>query len=210
MKKNDLPALLALLLAVGFLAETSIAQSSRQAQVDLIIFRHNVVTEKQINDIVGASLRHGKPTQESNSPLGATVANAIREGSEVQIITTDGLKEQARKIRESTIFDLLYQVSWRQPAYPLEDALYIPLAPEKHTGLLQVAAKVSFERYFLLMIDLLYDPHLNDLQPVEQGTPENQPLFIRVQETITDDALYYLDHPLLGVVARIVIRKGSR
>ena len=200
MKKNT-PAVL-LLFASSFLADASVAQTlartPEQVQVDLLVFRHNTATQKQINDIASVPPRPG-----------ATFREEAGEGNETPIFTTEGLEEQSRKIEESAIFDLLYRVSWRQPVYALQDAPYVSLAPQKRTGLLQAAVKVSFDRYFRLVIDLLYDPYLNASTSIEQDAPENRPLFIRMQEVVTDGTLYYLDYPLLGVIAKLTKVKDA-
>ena len=208
MKKNDSSALPLLLFSLSLLADISIAQTSEQAQIDLLVFRHTMVTEEQINDIASVPPLPGEITWEGGN-LPDVPPNATGEENEIRIITTNGLEEQAKKIQASEFFEFLYRISWRQPVYTPQDARYIPLAPKKHTGLLQAAVKVAFERYFRLDMDLLYDPHIDGSRSIEQDAPENQPLFIRMQEVITDDALYYLDHPLLGVIVKVSVVKDA-
>lgn len=200
------PLRLALLIPIllVMLPGASIAREPAEIQLDLLVFRHNTTLPEQIDAILKVPPRPGDVIPPSVQLSAAT------NGDELQLARSDSLEKQAEEIEKSRHFDLLHKISWRQPVYALQDAPYVSLAPTSCCGLVQAVAKVFYERYFQLTISLLYDPELAQPELTEQDTPENKTVFINLKETMTDDKLYYLDHPLLGVVAKLTVTEETR
>ena len=206
MKKINLLALSLPIMLSSALPEITFAQPAEQIQIDLLVFRHNTASREQIDDVMSVPPRPGEVIQPGVQLSADTTADTVEKMSKPKIVETGGLEEQARKIREAEDFDLLYEVSWQQPIYTSQNAPYISLSPKKHTGLLRAVAKVSFDRYFQLVINLLYDANADNPEPAVQDIPESSALFIGMKEVMTDNLLYYLDHPLLGALAKVTVK----
>ena len=52
---------------------------------------------------------------------------------------------------------------------------------------------------------MLYEPGFAASEPVEQDSLEIGTVLIKLKEVMTDNKLYYLDYPLLGVLAQITV-----
>lgn len=203
MKNRLLPKLSLWLFLLSLLPGASIAREPVEVRIDLLVFRHNTAPDEQVDDILNVPRRSSDIIQPS-----ARLASATSD-SELRFAEPGALEKQSAKIENSENFDLLHRVSWRQPVYTPQNAPYVSLSPDPCCGLTQAVAKVFFERYFQLVINLLYDPDLGRTIPTEQDTPENKTIFIRMRRTMADDTLYYLDHPLLGVIVKVTVIEAT-
>ncbi len=176
-------------------------------QVDLLVFRHTTTSQEQINNILNVP-----PRPHDNIPAGVGLLAAPTEPAaddnpnDIRAINDDSaLSGEAARLTQTKNFELLHRVSWQQPVYDLQNALHVAFVPARRGGLLKGSAKLSFDRYFQLAMTMLYEPGFADLEPTEQDSPESGTVFIHLQEVMTDNQLYYLDHPLLGVLAKITV-----
>ena len=136
---------------------------------------------------------------------------ADTSGGGIRLVESPGkLSAALATLDDSENFEPLHHVSWQQPVYDLQNALRVSLAPARRGNLLKANAKLSFDRYFQLAMTLLYEPGFSDAEPFEQDLPESNPVFIHLRETMTDNVLYYLDHPLVGVLAQITVLQTER
>ncbi len=176
-------------------------------RVDLLIFRHTTTSAEQINDILNVPPHPGDSIQASVELFPSSSEKQTNgEDNRAHLIPGENkLSVEIEKLGRSEKFELLHQVSWQQPVYDPQNALYISLIPERRHNLLKGTLKLSYERYFQFAITLLYEPGFADLEPSEQESPESSTVFIHLKEVMTDNKLYYLDHPLLGVLARITV-----
>lgn len=196
-------ALLAALLAAPAQAQQT---APIRAQVDLLIFRHLAAPPEQAGDIARTSPHDGDYVYAGVNPFSTGTAVAGDKSARLSE-ETDRLDDEAKRISDSEDFELLQRISWEQPAPDPQNAFHVSLLPARRDGLLKGAAKLSLERYFQLEISLLYEPGFTDSEPVEQDSLETETVLIRLDEVMTDNKLYYLDHPLLGVLALITVLK---
>lgn len=198
----------ALLPAALLVAPPASAQQPAplRAQVDLLIFRHVSASLEQAGNIVRTSPHDSDPVYTGTNLF--STETAVAGNRSVRLSEKSNLlEEEAKKISDSEDFELLQRISWDQPAPDPQNAFHVSLLPTRRDGLLKAAAKLSLERYFQLEISLLYEPGFIDSEPVEQDSPETETVLIRLDEVMTDNILYYLDHPLLGVLAVITVLK---
>ena len=208
MKKK----LFLILFFLLFIAKISLAQEKlpEKIQIDLLIFRHITATPDQINNILSLAPQQGDITQEGVKSLtNSTNKNTIQNEGDgfLKIVDSTKLENEIKKISQSEYFEIMQQITWQQPVYSPHNALFISLSPNRYNGLLKGTAKISFDRYFQLAIDLLYEPDLSDAEPTEQDSPESKLVLTHLTEVMTDNKLYYLDHPLLGVLAKVTVIK---
>ncbi len=182
-------------------------------QVDLLLFRHATTSPEQAGAIAALPSRPGDVIQASVELFAPSTGAATAGNKEnaVRLVASPGkLNAALKKLGNSENFELLHQVSWQQPVYDPQNALHVALVPARRGGLLKGSAKLSFDRYFQLAMTLLYEPGFPDAEPSEQNSPASDTVFIHLKETMTDNKLYYLDHPLLGVLAQITVLTAAR
>ena len=197
------PRRIALLLTLLSPLAAAQEQAPVLAQVDLLLFRQLTTSPEQTSAIAVMPPRPGDVMQ-----AGVELFARADEGEagDVRLVRGPGkLGAELDALDASDNFEVLHQVSWRQPVYDLQDALHVSLLPERRDGLLKGNAKLSFHRYFQLSVTLLYEPGFAAEEPSERDRPESDKVFIHLRETMTDNQLYYLDHPLVGALARVTV-----
>ena len=112
------------------------------------------------------------------------------------------LLAEARKIKQDSRYELLYHGAWRQPPHHRAEAPYINILNEPQNGLLKGIAWMSYERYFKLLLDFQYDPHFNE-RPQVVDTPQTFSIPIHLERVMAEKKLFYIDHPIIGVIAII-------
>ena len=175
-----------------------------RAQVDVLIFRHVAASPEQADNIARASPQHGGDVYTGVNPF-STETGVTENNVSPLSESASRLNKEAQRITRAEDFELLQQISWNQPVHDPQNAFHVSLLPARRGGLLKGTAKLSFERYFQLEITLLYEPGFAASEPVEQDSPEIETVLIKLKEVMTDNKLYYLDYPLLGVLAQITV-----
>ena len=112
------------------------------------------------------------------------------------------LTSEARKIKLDSRYELLYHSGWRQPPLNRAQAPYINILNGPQNGLLKGTAWMSFERYFKLILDFQYDPNFNETSQFVD-TPQTFSIPIHLERIMEDRKLFYMDHPIIGVIAII-------
>lgn len=121
------------------------------------------------------------------------------------------LEAERSKLDADSRAAVLAHIAWRQPRYEFERALYIAFLEEQRAGLLKGYARVVHARFYELELQFLYDSGL-DVAPVEDfgpAPPRARAVTISMRKVMEADKLYYLDHPLLGVLALITLPAGE-
>lgn len=179
-------------------------QIPTRAQVDLLIFRHVTASPEQAGDIARTSSPLDDGVYTGVDPF--STETAVAENNVARLSeSASKLNDEAKKISRSENFELLQRISWNQSVHDPQNAFHVSLLPARRGGLLKGAAKLSFERYFQLGITLLYEPGFAASEPAEQDSLETETVLIKLNEVMTDNKLYYLDYPLLGVLAWITV-----
>jgi len=127
-----------------------------------------------------------------------TGGDAIHAVAKNQLLLTG----EARKIEQAWQYELLYHGAWRQPPYHRAQARYINILKEPRGGLIRGIGWLSYERYFKLLLDFQYDPNFAQTTEVVD-TPEAFSIPIHLERVMEAEKLFYLDHPIIGVVAII-------
>ena len=112
------------------------------------------------------------------------------------------LTNEAQKIKLDSRYELLYHGGWRQPPLNRAQAPYINILNGPQNGLLKGTAWMSFERYFKLILDFQYDPNFNETAQFVD-TPQTFSIPIHLERIMEDEKLFYIDHPIIGVIAII-------
>ena len=168
-------------------------------QVELVIFKQ---AEADIAIAKLKDISHPKTIHYSQqTPLDLWQTN---EYSAVQPMAASKflLKDEAEKIELSNQYKLLYHVAWKQPPYHRAQARYIDILQGPANGLVQGVAWVSYERYFRLRLDLQYDPHFSN-NPEAMEMPQTFLIPIHIKKIMSEQKLFYLDHPIVGVLATV-------
>ena len=196
-------------LLYGALISAAAAQEPVPSLIraDLLIFHHTAATTEQVTYILNVPPRPGDTLQASVRLFHPTEApDETDNNSDIRLVADDNkLNEGIEKLEQSGNFEVLHQVAWQQPVYDSANTPRVSLVSSRHGKLLKGTAQLSFERYFQLAITLLYEPRFSDAEPLEQESPESETVFIHLKEVMTDNILYYLDHPLVGVLAQITV-----
>ena len=106
-------------------------------------------------------------------------------------------------------YRVLHHIAWRQPAREPQYARAVRLSNTTHTsgeqtGLLNGMATLSFEEFLQLDIELNYLPDSSSSE-VAGTTSKNfaQGIVLRTLRKLRPGQLNYVDHPLLGILARV-------
>ncbi len=168
-------------------------------QAEIIVFKQieaNIAIDK-LKDLSHVQTR--RHAERAALDLSRTdVYDDIQAATESQLRLTD----EAQKIRLDSRYQLLYHGGWRQPPLHRAQTPYINILNEPQNGLLKGTAWMSFERYFKLILDFQYDPNFNET-PQFVDTPQTFSIPIHLERIMTDEKLYYIDHPVIGVIAVI-------
>ena len=123
---------------------------------------------------------------------------------DIQAVSKNQLKltSEAQKIQLDSRYELLYHGGWRQPPLNRAQTPYINILNGPQNGLLKGTAWMSFDRFFKLILDFQYDPNFNDT-PEFVDTPQTFSIPIHLERIMPDEKLFYIDHPIIGVIAII-------
>ena len=112
------------------------------------------------------------------------------------------LTAEAQKVKRDSRYELLYHGAWQQPPLNRAQTPYINILNAPQNGLLKAIAWMSFEGYFKLILDFQYDPDFNEPSEV-LDVPQIFSIPIRLERVMADKKLFYIDHPIIGVIAVI-------
>ena len=209
MKRYAYAALLVALLPITAAAQEPVPVL---VQTDLLLFQHTSILPEQIDAIAAMPPRPGDTLRASINLSADSTGKGTLSGADsgIRLVESSGrMKRALKSIEDSENFKLLHQVSWQQPVHASHDAVYVALTPGRRGGLLKGNAKLSFERYFQLVITLLYKSSFQDSEPLERESPSSDTIFIHFRETMTDNVLYYLDHPIVGGLVQITVLESA-
>ena len=186
---------------IACLATASVAAQEPQTSVkiELIILKNKVSESlqerlfempKRSDDTIGAAMELFTTTGSANK-------------SRVRPTVNYTMESEYRKLIRSKEFEVLHRIAWMQPRYDREEAIPISLLPEQRSDLVKAVAQVAYNRLYRLKLDMLYAYPGGG---TEQAIPEHRTLLIRMSKVMTDKKIYYLDHPLLSVLVRIIER----
>ena len=181
-----------------------------QVRVDMVIFRHTTASAEQINNLLNLPPQPGDHIQASVDLFRDAPQSETAAADNVRLLTGyRKLNDHITQLEAAESFELLHQVAWRQPVYDPQNAVRVSLLPQRRGELLKGTAQLSFERFFQFAVTLLYEPGFSNLEPTEQAAPESDTIFIHLKEVMTDNVLYYLDHPLVGILAQVTILESA-
>jgi len=183
-----------LLAAPGAHAQTG----GEMYQVELIILKHGDAAAAQLRDVVKPELAHRLRQPALDLALAAP-------GDRITPVTDPAqyrLSEQAEQLTADNSFTVLRHIAWRQPPFNREQARYINIPGEASAGLLKGIAWLSHEQYFQLRLDFQYDPDYA-AEPTIAEQPTTTLIPIHMKKVLLPGETHYLDHPIIGVLARI-------
>lgn len=183
-----------LLAAPGAHAQTG----SEIYQVELIILKHGDTAAAQLRDVVRPELAHRLRQPALDLSLAAP-------GDHIAPVTDPSqyrLSEQAEQLTADGSFTILRHIAWRQPPFNREQARYINIPGEPSAGLLKGIAWLSHEQYFQLRLDFQYDPDYA-AEPTIAEQPTTTLIPIHMKKVLLPGELHYLDHPIIGVLAKV-------
>jgi len=183
-----------LLAAPGAHAQTG----GKMYQVELIILKHGDAAAAQLRDVVKPELAHRLRQPALDLALAAPDERITPVTDPAQY----RLSEQAEQLAADNSFTVLRHIAWRQPPFNREQARYINLPGEPSAGLLKGIAWLSHEQYFQLRLDFQYDPDYA-AEPTVAEQPTTTLIPIHMKKVLLPGETHYLDHPIIGVLARI-------
>ena len=191
-----------LFLTVSLLIYCSNANAQDNAelyQAEIIVFKQ-IEADSAIDKL--KDLSHMQASQHSGrAALDLFQTDA---SDDIQAVSKNQLKltSEAQKIQLDSRYELLYHGGWRQPPLHRAQTPYINILNGPQNGLLKGTAWMSFERFFKLILDFQYDPNFNDT-PEFVNTPQTFSIPIHLERIMPDEKLFYIDHPIIGVIAII-------
>ncbi len=191
-----------LFLAISLLIYCSHANAQDIAelyQAEIIVFKQ-IEADSAIDKL--KDLSHMQTSQHSErAALNLSQTNA---NDDIHAVSKNQLKltSEAQKIQLDSRYELLYHGGWRQPPLHRAQTPYINILKGPQNGLLKGTAWMSFERFFKLILDFQYDPNFNDT-PEFVDTPQTFSIPIHLERIMPDETLFYIDHPIIGVIAII-------
>ena len=194
------PGAVSALIGVLLLAApTAHAQTGDEVyQVELIILKHSDDAAAQLRDVVKPELAHRLRQPALNLSLAAP-------GDRIAPVTDPAqyrLSEQAEQLAADGSFTILRHIAWRQPPFNREQARYINIPGEPSAGLLKGIAWLSHEQYFQLRLDFQYDPDYA-AEPTVAEKPTTTLIPIHMKKVLLPGEIHYLDHPIIGVLAKV-------
>ena len=187
-----------MLLLIGCIGANA-QDTAELYQAEIIVFRQ-IEADTAIDKL--RDLNHPQTNRHAErAALDLFQTNAY---DDIQVVAKDQLKltDEAQKIRLDSRYELLYHVGWRQPPLDRAQAPYINILNGPQNGLLKATAWISFERLFRLILDFQYDPTFNET-PQFVDIPKTFSIPIHLERIMADEKLFYIDHPIIGVIAVI-------
>ena len=191
-----------LFLSVSLLiccSDASAQDTAELYQAEIIVFKQ-IEADIAIDELKDLShMQTSRHAERAALDLSQTDAyDDIRAVTEGQLRLTD----EAQKIELDSRYELLYHGGWRQPPLHRAQTPYINILNEPQNGLLKATAWMSFESYFKLILDFQYDPAFDEAAQIVD-TPRTFSIPIHLERIMTDKKLFYIDHPVIGVIAVI-------
>jgi len=108
-------------------------------------------------------------------------------------------------LEKSPAYKVLHHVAWRQPALDPKRASAVRLTnmadtSNHNTAVLDGTVKLSQEQFLQLDIELTYLP---ERTATANSTEMPQGLALRILRKLRSGNLNYMDHPLLGILAKV-------
>ena len=187
-----------MLLLIGCIGANA-QDTAELYQAEIIVFRQ-IEADTAIDKL--RDLNH----PQTNRPAERAALDLFQTNAydDIQVVAKDQLKltDEAQKIRLDSRYELLYHIGWRQPPLDRAQAPYINILNGPQNGLLKATAWISFERLFRLILDFQYDPTFNET-PQFVDIPKTFSIPIHLERIMADEKLFYIDHPIIGVIAVI-------
>ncbi len=124
------------------------------------------------------------------------------------------LDSAVKRLSTSSRYHILARKSWLQPGLDREHAVDINISnPPQVTGEgpadnISGTVKIVLERYLHLYTDLVYHkPNTIQIQPASETVNASNPpeaFIIREHRRMRSKELHYIDHPLVGILIKIV------
>ena len=177
----------------------SAQETAELYQAEIIVYRQ-IEAATAINQI--RDLNH--PLNQQHKERATLDLSQASAESDIQAIPTQRLQltAEAQKIERDSRYQLLYHGGWQQPPYHRAQAPHINILKEPQNGLLKGTAWMSYERYFKLLLSFQYDPNFNEAAEIVDA-PQTFSIPIHLERIMSDEELFYIDHPVIGVIAII-------
>ena len=190
----------------SFLILLIICTTASNAQEVAELYQVEVVVFKQMEaDAAIAKIKDlNYPQSKQNKQRAALDLSKTNATSDIRTVPYNQLQlsSEAQKIKLDNRYQLLYHSAWQQPPYHRAQTPYINILNAPQNGLLKGTAWVSYERYFKLILDFQYDPDFDKASEVVD-TPQTFSIPIHLERTMSDEKLFYIDHPIIGVITLI-------
>lgn len=188
-----------LLLLSVCIGHANAQQTAELYQAEIIVFKQ-IEADTAIDEIRGVS----RPQASLHQKRAALDLHKVKISNDIQAVSLSQLQlnDEVQKIKHHSQYELLYHGAWQQPPYHRAEAPYINILDGPQNGLLKSTAWLSYERYFKLLLNFQYDPEFDETSEVVD-IPQASPIFIRLERTLSEKKLFYLDHPVIGVIALI-------
>ncbi|MBC6414088.1 MAG: hypothetical protein GDA45_04035 [Chromatiales bacterium] len=192
----------AIIVVVLLLVCTAYAHAQDSAelyQAEIIVFKQidADLELRQIQDI--SPLASEQNRERATLDLYQTTAH-----SSVRAVPSNRLQlaAEAQRIERDSRYQLLYHGAWQQPPYDRSRAPHINILREPQNGLLKGTAWMGYGGYFKLLLDFQYDPDYDQASEV-LDVPQTFSVPISVDRIIAENKLFYIDHPIIGVITLI-------
>ena len=197
--KQNATRLLAAVLTTAVTAANAQTPADRY-QIELLIVKHSNAESEQLEQAVNPELKH-RLEQPALALFDTRSGDKIRLVRDPELFKLTG---EAGKMRDSGLFEVVHHIAWQQPPYHRAQAQYINILKGPTKGLLKGIAWLSYERYFQLRLDFQYDAAFQETpQTIDSVENASLPVSIHIKKIMSADQLYYLDHPIIGVLAHI-------
>ncbi len=201
----------ALLLLTLMLAPAAAISAESWYQVEMIVFTHK-----------GASLNSehwpddpGRPNGRGAIPLrhasGGTGPSAPKGGAAYTLLddTAFQLNDEYAKLRRSGRYEPVLHLAWKQPATRRSKTRPVALTSRRSAGRpprIEGVIRISKQRYLHADVDLILTrPVAPGQAPAADGGfgPAYRSYRMHAKKRMRSGKLYYLDHPLMGVLIKI-------
>ena len=108
--------------------------------------------------------------------------------------------QERLRLEDSGQYGIVKHTAWRQPALPPEEARRVRVTADTGAAVLDGTVELSREQFLQLDMELQYRP--TPAEP-DGDAEEAESLTVRVFRKLRPGEINYMDHPLIGILARV-------
>ena len=112
------------------------------------------------------------------------------------------MAQERLRLEGSGRYGVVKHAAWQQPALSPEKARRVRLTTDTGTAVLDGTVELSREQFLQLDMELQYRP-APATQAQDGEESEAKSMTIRVFRKLRPDEINYMDHPIVGILARV-------